>query len=387
MSHKVFKYPVRDAESHCFATQKEAIQMKEKSPNSIVISFEVSLGGSRRYLVTTIPYFWGWYKDNSVKNYYEVICDKDNSKLYCDIEFKKRYNQGKDGYQCVKRLIQLINDKANQDFSLVVSEEDCLVLEATDETKFSIHLIFFLIVFESNKDCKNFMQDLMESLQTQDQALFDVKNGSGGVTSCIDMSVYSTNRQFRMFESSKIGQKRPLIVSPMDISTLNYNVELTEEEKRKKIFLKSLITYCGGERRINSYEHSKEVPRFMNNQHTEPNITLEKINQKFSTKFGTRGQIGFGHKKTEYSESLKIQNIEAFINSKVLPGRIWKTVTDGEIVTFFVKNFDCCQKIGRPHTSKNQIFFKFYPRSDTLIQCCFSKSCKMLPDKIINLED
>ena len=386
MSHKVFKYPVTEAESHCFATQKEAIQMKEKSPDSIVISFEVSLEGSRRYLVTTVPYFWGWYKNTPVKNHYEVICDNHISKLYCDIEYKKVYNQGKDGYKSVKRLIKLINEKANQDFSLSVSEEDCLVLEATDEAKFSIHLIFNLIVFDSNKACKNFMKDLMESLETQDQALFDVKNGSGGVTSCIDMSVYSSNRSFRMFESSKFGQKRPLIVSPIDISTLDFNSDLTDEEKRKKIFLKSLITYCCGERRINSYEHSKEVPRSMN-QHTEPNTTLEKINEKFSTKFVTRGQIGFVHKKTESSKSLKIQNIEEFINSKVLPGKIWKTVTDGEIITFFVKNYQCCRKIGRPHTSKNQIYFKFYLTSDTLMQCCFSRSCKMLPDKIINLED
>ena len=253
MSHKVFKYPDRKPETQCFATQKEAIQTGAMSPDSTVISFEVSSEGSRRYLVTTVHYFWGWYKDINKKNYYEVICEKRNSKLYCDVEYKRTFNQGKDGYQCVKKLIQLINEKANQDFSLSVTEEDCLVLEATDEKKFSIHLIFFLIVFQSNKDCKVFMQNLMESLQTQDQALFDVQDGSGASTSCIDMSVYSKNRQFRLFESTKFGQKRPLIVSPIDTATFALNPELTDEEKRKEGFLKSLITNCG-EIKINTVD-------------------------------------------------------------------------------------------------------------------------------------
>ena len=161
MSHKVFKYPDKEPENQCFATQKEAIQVGERRPNSTVISFEVSREGSRRYLVTSVPYFWNWYKDTSVKHYYEVICEQRNSKLYCDVEYKKIPNEGKDGYQCVQRLIQLINKKANKEFSLSLTEEDCLVLEATDEKKFSIHLIFFLLVFDSNKDCKFFMQDIL----------------------------------------------------------------------------------------------------------------------------------------------------------------------------------------------------------------------------------
>lgn len=385
MSHKVYKYEDKEPETQCFATQKEAIQMGETSPNSTVISFEVSLEGSRRYLVTTVPYFWGWYKDTQapVKNYYEVICEKKHSKLYCDIEYKRIYNQGKDGYQCVKKLIQLINEKANQDFSLSVTEEDCLVLEATDENKFSIHLIFFLIVFQSNKDCKVFMQDLMKSLQTQDEALFNVQDGSGGTTSCIDMSVYSKNRQFRLFESTKFGQKRPLIVSPIDTATLALSTELTDEEKRKEVFLKSLITNCNEEIKINTYEQATEVPN-INHPFTRPNMSLDKINQKFSTKFVSRFKIGYDQRKTE---SIAVKKIEEFISAKVVPGQIWKTVTESGNVTFYVKNFLFCEKIGRAHTSKNQIFFKFFPSSDTLMQCCFSTKCKMLPDKIINVED
>ena len=385
MSHKVFKYPDKVPESQCFATQKEAIQMRERSPTSTVISFEVSTEGSRRYLVTTYSYFWSWYKDlsDSVKNYYEVICENRPSKLYCDIEYKKPSNRGIDGYKNVKTLIEIINDKANKNFSLSVSEEDCLVLEATDENKFSIHLIFFKIVLESNQSCKTFMQDILESLQN-DIALFDVQDGSGGVTSCIDMTVYSRNRQFRLFESTKYGQKRPLIVSQIDTSTSALNPRLTDEEKRKEIFLKSLITNCDGAAKVNSYEPSKGVPITINALNM-PNFFVDKINQKFSTRFTTEVKVDHGQKKAQDSESLAIQRIEAFISSKVIPGRIWKTVTKGEIVTFYVKNFHFCEKVGRPHTSKNHIFFKFYPCTDKLIQCCFSKKCKMLPDKIVNV--
>ena len=118
---------------------------------------------------------------------------------------------------------------------------------------------------------------------------------------------------------------------------------------------------------------------------TQPNTSLEKINQKFLTNFvrikTSTGRRNYSDTKT--STSFGIAKIEAFISSKVLPGKIWKTATENEIVTFYVKNFHFCEKIGRPHTSKNQIFFKFYPSSDTLKQCCFSLRCKMLPDKIV----
>ena len=113
MLRKVYQYPDNVPETQCYSTQKEAVDNSERRPNSKVFSFEVSLDGSRRYLVTTLPHFWEWYKDKSVRNYYEVICEGSKSKLYCDLEFKKIFNQGKDGFKCVQRLIQLINYKAS----------------------------------------------------------------------------------------------------------------------------------------------------------------------------------------------------------------------------------------------------------------------------------
>ena len=101
-STKVFKYPVKNLKYFYFGTQREALKKFEENVSDFFLfSFEVAAGGSRRYLVCPVEMFWTNYQEVTKKNYYEVICEKSPTKLYCDIEFDKQTNVDKDGHEMI----------------------------------------------------------------------------------------------------------------------------------------------------------------------------------------------------------------------------------------------------------------------------------------------
>ena len=396
-STKVFKYPVKNLKYFYFGTQREALKKFEENVSDFFLfSFEVAAGGSRRYLVCPVEMFWTNYQEVTKKNYYEVICEKSPTKLYCDIEFDKQTNVDKDGHEMIEMLQKVIFLKLKTDHGIVVNQEDCLVLESSDSRKFSIHLVFYTVVFKTNKDCGLFMKQVLDDLPENTRSIFEVKAaGKNGnyKKSFVDLSVYGSNQQFRMLESSKFGQSRPFKVSVCDTSTeaLVKKQSIEDEAIRKEVFLRSLITHT---KQKEGKIISISSPRPINQPNRKVDLIIQEINSKFEASFVRNEEYHINIKPRDgelvksvlRAEQTNLQAIEGFLTEKVYPGKIWKKKPFNEdSISFYVKNFSFCEKVGREHSSKNHIYFIYYHKIQKLEQGCFSRGCRHLANKQINV--
>ena len=144
-----------------------------------------------------------------------------------------------------ERLITLVNKHLQDHFKCNSFTEDVLILESSNEKKFSIHLIFDKAIFQSNEDCGAFVKTFTKLLCIEDKTYLTVKNSDSEEINFIDLSVYSKNRNFRLFMSRKYGKQSPLEVSPIDMMSMTFlenNNFVPSSEFEKSVFFKSLIT-------------------------------------------------------------------------------------------------------------------------------------------------
>ena len=216
----------------------KALAYKQKAHGTTVFSWELNQNGSRRYFVSKKDKLWSTYKDDSIKNLYEVISEG-VSKLYFDLEFLKlEENSNKKGEVMTTRLINEVNDYLKKQYNQQNSFEDVLILDSSSVDKFSVHLIFKKICFSDNRKIKHFLQDFEGQLSDETRELFQIiKRGSP--SSFIDTNVYSRNQCFRLFLSTKFGKSTPLKVARYDRSV---NEILNSDDILYEIFSSSLIT-------------------------------------------------------------------------------------------------------------------------------------------------
>jgi hypothetical protein len=144
------------------------------------------------------------------------------------------------------------------------AKEDILILDSTSAVKFSVHLIFPGVVFANNQAAGDWIRDFYARLAPADRAAFTVLKNSGGgdhiksaddqassspaTCSLIDFGVYTRNRNFRLYLSTKFGKTTRLELAETDL----FSVRLLEQdsgggggqlELRRRIFLASLLTW------------------------------------------------------------------------------------------------------------------------------------------------
>lgn len=348
---RIFKYPKRASSIQYFFSYDCALEYAkngtENSDKIRVFAVEVAQTGNRRYLVASTEDFWESYITHKTKNFYELVQTSKCCKLYLDVEYYKAENPSKDGEKAVRRLIQLIVEKLRNDHGVHTSNEDCLILEASNVEKFSIHLIFFNTKFDSNYSCGHFVKDMMSRCQEEDRELFLVKSKHSTLKSMVDTQVYSRNRQFRLFLSSKFGEQRPLVLSAMDRSIKKSQ---TIECQDRQIFELSLITNCSDD------------------------ATLIKLPQTTNILVSSPKKLPDNNSSTTYSD------IEEAINKIITPGYISvKRNLEGGRVTYKISGFSYCRIKKSNHSSNNQIYFVYNPKTHSIVQHCWNAQCKMLP--------
>ncbi|CAH1241750.1 PRIMPOL [Branchiostoma lanceolatum] len=231
-----------------------------------------SENGQRKYLVTTYEQFWDMYSvlhPNMDGHFYEVIPEGATSHLYFDLEFSKVVNPGSDGVTMVSTLIRYVCWFLKKKYNLTCTEEHVLDLESSTEEKFSHHLIFHLpgAAFQDNRHAGNFVHEMCEKLHlccdkqhrlADDAELQElvaavpgldqlfVKNKDGERVLFIDEGVYTKNRNFRLYKSTKLGRRAPLIVAPLCKYKLQEGSKASWEGSKaswdKQVFLDSLVS-------------------------------------------------------------------------------------------------------------------------------------------------
>ena len=199
--------------------KKQAVAIQQAQPNEKVFAKEVNKKGCRTFYTSTPEQFWIKYKDIPPKDrtWYEVVRDEHRVKGFWDIEYSKQENKDKNGEESVFLFMKEIIQKIRDDYGEQIYESDFTVLEAHSQNKFSVHLILDgKITFRDVNSVSHFTEEVMQRLNKE--ILKVLKNGKED--SILDMRIYTKNRNFRLYLSTKFNQERMLRLSDFDLKHL-----------------------------------------------------------------------------------------------------------------------------------------------------------------------
>ncbi|XP_054539498.1 DNA-directed primase/polymerase protein isoform X5 [Pan troglodytes] len=292
-----------------------------------VFALECKVGdGQRIYLVTTYAEFWFYYKSRkNLLHCYEVIPENAVCKLYFDLEFNKPANPGADGKKMVALLIQYVRKALQELYGVNCSAEDVLNLHSSTDEKFSRHLIFQLhdVAFKDN----------------------------------IHVGVYTRNRNFRLYKSSKIGKRVALEVTEDNRFFPTQSKDVSDEYQ---YFLSSLV----------SNVRFSDTLRILT---CEPSQNKQKGVGYFNS-IGTSETIE-GFRCSPYPEVDHF--VLSLVNKDGIKGGIrrWNYFFPEELLVYDICKYRWCENIGRAHKSNN-IMILVDLKNEVWYQKCHDPVCK-----------
>ncbi|XP_035664104.1 DNA-directed primase/polymerase protein-like [Branchiostoma floridae] len=368
-----------------------------------------SENGQRKYLVTTYEQFWDMYSvlhPNMDGHFYEVIPEGATCHLYFDLEFSKVVNPGSDGVAMVQTLIRCVCWFLKKKYNLTCTEEHVLDLESSTEEKFSHHLIFHLpgAAFQDNIHAGNFvhqmceklylcteqqsplagdaeLQELREAVPGLDQLV--MKNKDGDRVLFIDAGVYTKNRNFRLYQSTKLGRRAPMLVSPQCKYKLREGSKASWEGSKacwegskacwdQQVFLESLVSnvrFSPELRVLRCEEGNSSSGRVSTSRETGDNST-----GRDSTTREATDQLS-GCSSSPYPE------VDAYVILQASSGgvyggiRQWTYFSQGEVLMYDIAHNRWCENIGRAHRS-NHVMFVADLKRQVLYQKCHDPVCR-----------
>ncbi|XP_059765757.1 DNA-directed primase/polymerase protein isoform X5 [Balaenoptera ricei] len=382
-----------------FHRQTQAFNFVKSCKEDVhVFALECKVGdGQRIYLVTTYAQLWFYYKSRLA-------------------------NPGADGKKMVALLIEHVCKALQQFYRVSCSAEDVLNLDSSTSEKFSRHLIFQLrdVAFKDNIHVGNFVrkilepafhliasedddmtpettghefshfsetpikqgisfskkstdEDIGESWTTNSEKLerlgsakqsspdlsfLIVKNNIGEKHLFVDLGVYTRNRNFRLYKSSKIGKYVPLEVAEDNkfypIQSKNISIE-------NQYFLSALVSNVRFSDTLRiltcdiSQNKQKRVEYF---NHTSTSVeTIE------------------GFQCSPYPEI--DQFVLLLVNKNGIKGGIrrWNYFFLEELLVYDICKYRWCENIGRAHKSNN-IMILVDLKNEVWYQKCHDPICK-----------
>ena len=107
-------------------------------------------------------------------------------------------------------LISLVKENMMKNYRVQIEASDLCILDSSTDKKFSKHLVFSNTIFTDCLTCGKYVANLLSQLTSDVLEKLSVVNRKGKNVLFIDQSIYSKNRNFRLFLSSKFGQNTPL---------------------------------------------------------------------------------------------------------------------------------------------------------------------------------
>eukprot|EP00884_Botryococcus_braunii_P017269 jgi/Botrbrau1/4225/Bobra.0044s0022.2 len=199
-----------------FPLQQPAFDWADTHENASelrVFAFEKDANGSRSFIVTTYDCFWDKYQSTppGSRHYYEIIRSDFACHLYFDLEYKVVWNPSLEGHELVDEVMNLVRRTLKDQHNVTFGDESVIELDSSTESKFSRHVIIRLpgLAFANNRHVGAFVQCMLQNAhddrRTGRASLLVKADETGRLTSFVDLGVYTRNRSFRLFLSSKAG--------------------------------------------------------------------------------------------------------------------------------------------------------------------------------------
>ncbi|KAL4448454.1 hypothetical protein ABPG75_005673 [Micractinium tetrahymenae] len=357
-----------------FPTQQPAFDRADSEPGLDVFSVEVSTEGKRKFIATSRELFWKRYRDMlpQHRHHYEIIRQGRPCHLYFDLEFATADNPGLDGEAATDAVVALVGEQLRGSFQLDLQPGWVLELDSSTEAKFSRHLVVRIpgAAFASSAHAGAFVLQLCAAAKEQRgedprAALLIVKKGEEEAL-FIDHAVYSRNRAFRLFLSSKKGKQAVLQ------NTGRYGrAGLTQQQT----FEASLITAVEpGARLLRCFDESAE-------EEAAGAAAAAAARRRALRGAAPRGVPGSGPLGVAACYGpCPYPGLEAFITSVCCEGgvqgrvRSWAALDD-DLMLFTMRDNRFCGNVGRPHKS-NGIYYVVDLRGGSWCQKCYDPDCR-----------
>uniref|UniRef100_A0A672GPV1 DNA-directed primase/polymerase protein n=1 Tax=Salarias fasciatus TaxID=181472 RepID=A0A672GPV1_SALFA len=313
--------------------------------------------GQRIYLVTSYSELWHYYRtfSQSLMHCYEVIPEGAVCKLYFDLEFHKPSNKDRDGRAMVSMLIQYVCDKLLEVYGVECSVKNVLNLDSSTEEKFSRHLIFSLqnAAFKDNIHVGEFHLARTHNLdhgpqmkrrKQEDLSFLQVKNKDGRDCLFVDLGVYTKNRNFRLYKSSKVGKTAAFTVAEDNQFVGKAEKGTSPEES---VFLASLVcnvSFTG--QRILTWDVAEE---------NEPKGKMNHHQQGSASHSGDKLILPFVIEKPSI--------------------RRWNYFPAEQLLVYDIAKYRWCENVGRFHKSNN-IMIVVDLREEVWYQKCHDPECR-----------
>lgn len=338
-----------------FPRQQEALEYaKTKLYGCMSFTYEQS-NGQRYFMVAHPETFWYYdsRKPQNERHTYEIIAENLPCKLYFDLEFDVKENPESNGTKMIDTFVKIVILFIKQKFDVVCNEEDVLDLDSSTAEKFSHHLIFQSLIFSNNFHAGYFVKFVCSEIKnflSEDQNPDDNGCFYGGITTkdllglktdkglFCDESVYSRNRHFRLYKSSKLKKNVPLILSHTNKYKLPEKAHC-EDCFDKQIFIKSLITYGCDDKVILNFTNTTNVGQHDTNSQDKLRY-VENHNKNDC--------------QSSYTSS-PFPRIDRFISDLIFPGKIFRIhyfPSANRLVYSIVKN-RYCGNVKRQHKNNN----------------------------------
>lgn len=197
----------------CFNKQVDAFELQKKGKNkrcfSVEYPFLTNSGMAlRRFIIDDLMGFWIWYRNqySGPKHFYEIIQEGYPCRLYFDLEYQKEENKHIVLNTVLNDFINLVNGMVDEHYRLRITKKNWLILGSSTDTKFSAHATVHFpgnYVFPNNVAMRIFIQAITQRMS--DTGIGIVNKGSEETFLC-DPAVYTKNRCFRLYLSSKAGK-------------------------------------------------------------------------------------------------------------------------------------------------------------------------------------
>ena len=405
-----------------FFRQIDAFNFASKQVEDVrvfaVESNELKGVGSRKYIVATLPEFWFYYKQlhDENRHFYEVIEEERTCHLYFDLEYLKHLNTEKDELELLDLWIQFVCDYLLYKLNMKTDRSNVVILDSSTNKKFSYHLIWHIenSVFLNNLHVGYFVKDmclklklfLNNSLLNEPEAawinklkyveklrkLVVITNDIAKLPCLfIDEGVYTKNRNFRLYMSSKICKKIKLKLSSFsnfNFKPIKYNSHCCQYHKaieskisifkekhicfdhQNLVFLASLCSYSK-ESKLDPSNIS--IIRIENSFSNTSKINNYESMKSCSGKCTTAKNIDVSNRVTK----ILIEMIDDYIKKISFNARVSKCsqVAKSDLLVFDIDGTKYCSNIGREHKS-NRIMFVANLTSQFFYQKCYDPICR-----------
>nr|XP_039272762.1 DNA-directed primase/polymerase protein-like [Styela clava] len=370
-------FRLKEAFRHAHAKSEElrVFAVEPKSDNAS--------SGKREFIVSSYEEFWFYYSrmKNSDKHFYEVIEENAACHLYFDLEFHKNFNQSINGGDLVDEVINSVCQQLFEDFKIKCDRKLVLELDSSNDVKFSRHLIFHIpnAVFRNNYEVGGFVQKICNNSGNK----FTVLTSNDEAVSFIDQSVYTRNRNFRLFQSIKKGKSTALKKSEtcnFDLSFKNIRAACCRHHAQEKENIPPVKRYKSTEKDINELVFYASL---VSNVKFHSNIKILSVDMPPRIKKENELNKILSSDNVPYTDSFEspFPSLKDFINSIVnsndTKGCVnkWTFFPCSNTIIYNISGNRFCNNINRQHKS-NHIYYVADLNSKVCYQKCLDPVCR-----------